>query len=181
MDITFKKLTEPTIEIAKSFEKWENDPALIPLIRPNKDKRALESQEAVSVKDLEERLEHQHIYLIYSQDQLIGEMDFQVDPKHLYKKEAGTAWIGIIIGEEAARGRGIGASSIQYLEEQIQQHELKRIELGVFEFNIRAVKLYQKLGYREFARINDFTFWQERMWQDIRMEKLIRQGMERYE
>ena len=100
-------------------------------------------------------------------------MDYQVDPRHLYKKEPGTAWIGIVIGEQAGRGRGIGVPAIQHLEEQIQRQGLKRIELGVFEFNTNAIRLYQKLGYREIARIKDFTYWDGKMWQDIRMEKYV--------
>lgn len=62
---------------------------------------------------------------------------------------------------------------MQYLEEQIKRHGLKRIELGVFEFNINVRKLYQKLAYLEIGRIDNFTYWQDRMWQDIRMEKYI--------
>jgi RimJ/RimL family protein N-acetyltransferase len=100
-------------------------------------------------------------------------MDYQIDPKVLYKKVARTAWIGIIIGEKIARGRGIGYLAMKYLEEQIKLQRLKRIELGVFEFNKNAIKLYKKLGYKEIARMNDFTYWQEKMWQDIRMEKYI--------
>jgi RimJ/RimL family protein N-acetyltransferase len=91
----------------------------------------------------------------------------------LYKKETGTAWIGIIIGEEIGRGKGIGYLTLQFLENEIKLHGLKRIELGVFEFNTNAIKLYQKLGYKEIARLEDFTYWQDKMWQDIRMEKYI--------
>jgi RimJ/RimL family protein N-acetyltransferase len=173
MSIEFKKLTEPTREIAEYFEKWETDPALVPLIRPNKDREALEARESVSVNELEERLEHDHIYLIYLKGRLIGEMDYQVDPRHLYKKEAGTAWIGIVIGEASARGQGVGARAMQFLEEQIREQGLRRIELGVFEFNTPAIRLYQKLGYQEFARLSNFTYWDGRMWQDIRMEKYL--------
>ncbi len=173
MDIEFRELTEPTPEIAQSFEKWENDPRLVHLIRPNQDHEALEAREAVTVNDLIERLKHHHFYLIYLAGQLIGEMDYQVDPRHLYRKESGTAWIGIVIGEEAGRGRGIGPLAMQYLEDQIRAQGLKRIELGVFEFNTNAIKLYQKLGYQEFARIENFTYWDGRMWQDIRMEKYL--------
>ena len=173
MDINFKKLIEPDAEVLESLNKWENDPALIPLIRPNRDKEALEMREILTVQDLEERLVHSHTFLIYRGDQLIGEMDYQIDPKHLYKKEAGTAWIGIIIGEEIARGKGIGYQALQYLEEEIRKQRLRRIELGVFEFNTSAIKLYQKAGYKDIGRIPDFTYWQDKMWQDIRMEKYI--------
>lgn len=171
MDLKFVKLTQPTDEIAECFGKWENDPALIPFSRPNQDQADLDRREAVTIKDLEQRLVHTQLYLIYFQDQLVGEMDYQVDPRHLYKKEMPTAWIGIVIGEEIARGKGIGYQAMQYLENEIKGQGLHRIELGVFEFNTNAINLYQKLGYQEFARIEHFTFWQGRMWQDIRMEK----------
>ena len=173
MVIRFEKLTQPTPEIAEYFDQWESDPSLIPLIRLNSNQEALEIREHVTVQKLEERLEHHQIYLIHLEDQLVGEMDYQVDPKHLVKKEPRTAWIGIVIGEESARGRGIGGPALQFLEEQIKEQGLGRIELGVFEFNTPAIRLYQKLGYREITRIDDFTYWDGKMWQDIRMEKYL--------
>jgi RimJ/RimL family protein N-acetyltransferase len=112
--------------------------------------------------------------LIYADGQLVGEMNFQIDPGHLFKKESGTAWIGIGIGDASARGKGVGTKAMQYLEKQIQVEGLKRIELGVFEFNTNAIKLYKNMGYQEIGRIDDFTCWQGRMWQDIRMEKYLK-------
>jgi len=173
MEVTFRKLMEPDTDILEHLNKWENDPALIPLIRPNPDKEALEMREVVSAQDLEERLVHSHTFLIYQDGQLVGEMDYQIDPKHVFKKQAGTAWIGIILGEESARGKGIGKQALDYLEVEIKKQGLKRIELGVFEFNTSAIKLYQKAGYQEIGRIPDFTYWNDRMWQDIRMEKYL--------
>ena len=127
MDIKFTILTKPTLEIADRFQKWENDPALIPLIRPNRDQDALEAREAVTIENLEARLEHHQIYLIYLEDELIGEMDYQIDPKHLFRKEAGTAWIGIVIGEESARGKGIGLLALRSLEEEIRKQGLDEL------------------------------------------------------
>ena len=173
MDVKFRKLIEPDAEVLEHLNKWENDPALIPLIRPNRDQEALEMREVLTAQDLEERLVHNHTFLIYQDGQVVGEMDYQIDPQHVFKKETGTAWIGIIIGEESARGKGIGQQALQYLEEEIRKQGLKRIELGVFEFNTSAIKLYQKAGYQEIGRLPDFTYWNDRMWQDIRMEKYI--------
>ncbi|MFB4166821.1 GNAT family N-acetyltransferase [Virgibacillus sp. JSM 102003] len=172
MNTYFIKLTEPTPTIVKMFNQWENDPNLVPLTRPTLNKADLE-QHVITIDDLNQRLEHHHIYLIYLDDKLIGEMNYMVDPPHLYKKVPGTAWIGITIGEPEARGKGIGYMAIQFLEEQIMQQGLKRIELGVFEFNLQAHKLYKKLGYQEIGWIQDFTFWQNIMWSDIRMEKVL--------
>jgi RimJ/RimL family protein N-acetyltransferase len=173
LSINIIKLTIITPEIAASFNNWENDPALIPFIRPNQSQADLDKREAVTTETLQQRLEHDEIYLIYEGERLIGEMNYQVDPKHLFKKETGTAWIGINIGEESARGKGIGTVAMQFLEQQIRIERFKRIELGVFEFNTNAIELYQKLGYQEIGRIKDFTYWQGRRWQDIRMEKYL--------
>ena len=84
MDLKFRKLTKPRPDIAECLQKWENDPALIPLIRPNQDQNALEQRATLTVEDLEERLVHTHTFLIYLGGQLVGEMDYQIDPKHVY-------------------------------------------------------------------------------------------------
>src|SRR5262245_11009621 len=138
LELNFIKLTDPTPEIAISISKWENDPALVYLTRPNPNPEALLRSETVTVNHLVKRLESHHIYLIYLQGKLIGEMDYRVNPPYLYKKETDTAWIGITIGEEVGRGKGIGYLALQYLEEQIKSQDLQRIELGVFEFNTQA-------------------------------------------
>jgi RimJ/RimL family protein N-acetyltransferase len=173
LTIEFAPLVEPTPEIAAAFSRWENDPALIPLSRPNQTKEDLDKRQVVTINDLRQRLEYQQSFLIYLNEQLIGEVSYQVDPAHLFKKEPQTAWIGITIGEAHGRGKGIGYQSIRYLETQIIDHGLKRIELGVFEFNTPALSLYRRLGYQEIGTIKDFTYWRGRMWQDIRMEKYV--------
>jgi RimJ/RimL family protein N-acetyltransferase len=173
MDVQFRKLTQPTPEIAECFNRWENDPRLIHLIRLNQDQASLDKRITVTVKDLEERLGRKHMYLIYLHDQPVGQVEFQVDPKQLYKKDMSTAWIGIVIGEEAARGRGIGFLALEYVEKEIRALGLHRMELGVFEYNTNAIKLYQRAGYQEIGRIPDVAYWQGKLWADIRMEKLI--------
>lgn len=173
MNTSFIKLTEPTETLVDVFNRWENDPTLISLTRPNQNKSELERRVLMTLDDLTQRLEHHHIYLIYLDDRMIGEMNYMVDPSHLYTKVSGTAWIGITIAEPEGRNKGVGYEAIQYLEEQIKKQGLKRIELGVFEFNIKAQKLYQKLGYKEIGRIEKFTYWEEKMWSDIRMEKSL--------
>jgi len=173
MNALFTRLSQPSSEVADALNKWENDPALTYISRPNRDQADIERKSTVSMDEISQRLEHQSIYLIHLDGQLVGEMSFQIDPAHLYKKEAGTAWIGINIGEEGARGKGLGTLAMKHLENEIVKAGCKRIELGVFEFNTPAQMLYQKMGYVEIGRIPDFTFWQNKLWTDIRMEKYI--------
>ncbi|ARI77901.1 GNAT family N-acetyltransferase [Halobacillus mangrovi] len=174
MNIQFHKLTKPTEAIREAFDRWENDPALISLTRPNQSQADIELTKTVSFEDLTERVKDHHIYLIYLDGQLVGEMNYMIDPPHLFKKVPQTAWIGITIGEAEARGKGIGRLSIKHLEKEIEQEGLRRIELGVFEFNESAFQLYKKMGYQEIGRIKDFTFCKGKLWADIRMEKHVK-------
>ena len=173
MNVEFTQLITPTVEIAQAFDKWDNDPALVPLIRPCQNQTDLEVHIPVCVDTLTQRLEHCFTYLIYVDEKLVGAMTYQADFDHLYKKEAGTAWIGIVIGEGFTRNKGLGTKALAFLERQIKLQGLKRIELGVFAFNKTAIKLYKNCDYQEIGRIKDFTFWQDKMWTDIRFEKYL--------
>ncbi|MDQ0483976.1 GNAT family N-acetyltransferase [Guptibacillus hwajinpoensis] len=173
MTIDFIQLTKPTSLFVEVMSRWENDESLIPLIRPNQNREELEKRQTITLEGIKERLEYLQIYQIFMNNKLIGEMNYMVDPPHLFKKENGTAWIGITIGEPEARGKGVGSQALGFLEKEIKNQGFHRIELGVFEFNTKAHELYQKLGYKEIARLEDFTYWQGRMWSDIRMEKYI--------
>ncbi|TKD72246.1 GNAT family N-acetyltransferase [Pseudalkalibacillus hwajinpoensis] len=173
MTIKFIKLTKPTSLFVEVLNRWENDTALMPLIRPNKNKEELERSETITLDGIQERLKYQELFQICLDDHLVGEINYMIDPPHLFKEEPGTAWIGITIGEPSARGKGIGRQAINFIEKQIKQQGLHRIELGVFEFNTKAYALYQKLGYKEIARLEEFTYYQGKMWSDIRMEKYL--------
>jgi hypothetical protein len=76
LTIQFAPLVEPTRDIAEAFTRWENDPTLIPLSRPNRTKEDLEKRQVVTLDYMVQRLNHQHIYLIYLEAQLIGEMSY---------------------------------------------------------------------------------------------------------
>jgi len=173
MEASFEKMVVPTQEIIQRLSAWENDPLLVPFTRPNKDREALERHEEVTGEVLAKRLESHVVYLIRLGGTLVGEMNYQIDPEHLFKKEQGTAWIGITIGEAASRGRGLGALAMTFLEGEIRRAGLHRIELGVFEFNLNAIRLYTRLGYKKIGRIDAFTYRDGKMWQDIRMEKYL--------
>lgn len=51
----------------------------------------------------------------------------------------------------AIRGQGIGQTALKLIEEYSKTvFHAKRIWLDVFEYNARAIHVYQKLGYRRF-------------------------------
>ncbi len=175
MQINFRKLVIPTPEIAMHMNDWANDREIVHLMRPSFSPEELEAETVVSVESLEERIDRGYvIYLIYGDEQLIGEINYVVDPPQLMRHEKGSAWIGISIGPASVRGRGIGVKAMQHLEGEIRAAGYHRIELGVFEYNAPAIRLYKKMGYQEIGRIEEFTYWDGKMWTDIRMEKRLK-------
>ncbi len=111
--------------------------------------------------------------MILLNSQPVGEMSVSIDGKESISGLPGTAWIGIVLGEPEARGRGFGQQAMKYLEAQAIVLGAQRIELGVFSFNTAAIKFYEKLNYTEFTRIPDYVYWNHRMWDDIRMVKEV--------
>ena len=173
MNTHFIKLEEPTMDLIEQINRWDNDPTLIPLVRPNRNKTEFEKRYKMTIEDLTKRLESHHIYLIYLNDKVVGEMNFMVDPGHLFNKVPVTSpeeFYHFFLKKPTQKH---GKEAIEYLEEQIKKQGLKRIELGVFEFNTPAQNLYKKMGYKEIGRIENFTYWNEQMWTDIRMEKYL--------
>jgi hypothetical protein len=89
MNVSFMVLNELNNSIVELMLKWNNDPRLIPLIRPNLNKEDIEKR--LSRNEIESRLKHGSVHLIYVDNKIVGEIGYQVDPPHLLKKEKGTA------------------------------------------------------------------------------------------
>lgn len=53
---------------------------------------------------------------------------------------------------EGLRDKGVGSYLVKIAEDEASKHGFKEITLGVEETNIEAIKLYEKLGYKEFTR-----------------------------
>ena len=79
------KLTKPTAQFVEVLNRWENDQALIPLIRPNKNREELERRETITLEGVRDRLEYQQIFQIFVNHQMIGEMNYMIDPPHLFQ------------------------------------------------------------------------------------------------
>lgn len=52
MKIKFIQLTKPTPEIVNAFNKWDNDPLLKPLMRPNRTQADIDTQTLVTLGSL---------------------------------------------------------------------------------------------------------------------------------
>jgi RimJ/RimL family protein N-acetyltransferase len=65
---------------------------------------------------------------------------------------AGSAEMGIMIGQREFRGRGVGAEVIRACNLWLKtEHFIEKIVLGVNTENKTALSLYQKLGFKQIG------------------------------
>jgi RimJ/RimL family protein N-acetyltransferase len=157
---------------------WENDESIRHLHLVTRSEEEFKGLK-VTYDELLENVRKVHesekafFWCIFYQNEPVGLLTAQIDPRQLLRQIPGTFWPSILIGEAAVRGKGVGRQAMIWCEELAREMSCGRIELGVFEFNEVARKLYASLGYVEFARIPDFTWWNGKLRADIRLEKLL--------
>lgn len=86
---------------------------------------------------------------------------------------SGTATLGIFIGENENRSKGIGREAISLiLDFGFNIQNLNNIDLKVFAFNERAINCYKKVGFKEYGRRHNSKFLNGTYHDEIFMETL---------
>ncbi len=83
------------------------------------------------------------------------------------------ATLGIMIGEEEYRSKGYGTEAIRLiLEYGFKYMNLHNIQLDLIEFNARALRCYQKCGFKEYGRRRKCEFLNGQYYDKISMDIL---------
>lgn len=91
----------------------------------------------------------------------------QVNPRH-HK-----ANLGIMIGEPAMRGRGLGTEAVELvLDYGFHAMGLHSIWLTTYEFNIAGQKAYSRAGFTEVGRRRQCRYLGGRFWDEIHYDIL---------
>lgn len=172
MKIDFIPIDFSNMNNCSILAKWFNDPEINYLISPNFYQGPLSyiSNEYVSQSNLYTQYK-KHAFFIVANNYIIGDVNIIDNPDFLYKKDQSSCWLGITIGEKPYRGLGIGKEAMKYIEQYARSVGFTRMELGVFEFNTKAISFYKKLDYKPIGRVPRFTFYNGNWYDDIRFEK----------
>jgi len=172
MNINFKQIEFSEVLAFKMID-WYNNPDIAHFIHVN---RKEENPQDFTLEDVIKELHpntNVYKYSILDGDIPIGEVSITKDFFLLMKKDENSAWISILIGDQSYWGKGISKLAMKFLEDTCREMGFNRIELGVFENNTKAFNLYKSLGYKEFTRIDHFTFSHGRWCADVRLEKYL--------
>lgn len=154
--------------IAKHFCRWSRDSEFQRLedsypSRPLSDKAIQKWIE----KELNKERPDNYYFSIRTldEDRLLG--DIGLDG---IQWNQGDAFMGIALGDRDYWGRGYGSDAISLiLRYAFRELNLSRVSLNVFEYNPRAIHVYEKMGFIHEGRMRQFVNREGRRWDFLYM------------
>lgn len=168
-------------QVSQLFTRWN---------RNTEYKRMLDTDPAFlySEKDTREWVEKEQdkpepdflLFLIQTleDDKVIGDLGLDKPDQHQ------DAFVGIGIGEPEYWSKGYGSDAMRIiLRYAFLELNLRRVSLNVFEYNPRAMRSYEKVGFKYEGRYRQFIHREGRRWDIIfmgitRQEWLAQQALQ---
>lgn len=162
--IKFAPLDRKHIDL---FLKWFNDPEITQYLKMYKPLTRDWEEEWFKALKHKEDMVHFSIYLLDKEkpEKIIGNCAIHnIDSKNR------ACTCGITIGEKDYQGKGYGTEAMEMLLEYgFNTLNMNRIELSVWEFNTRAYKTYQKVGFVEEGRRRQARYHNGKYYDEIIM------------
>jgi RimJ/RimL family protein N-acetyltransferase len=97
-------------------------------------------------------------------DQLIGTVGLH--PEYRCR----SARFGVALGEKSAWGRGYGTEATRLaMAHAFETLNMNRVWLHVYEYNVRGLQIYERIGFRTEGRLRQETYRDGRYWDVIVM------------
>ncbi|HLO34172.1 MAG TPA: GNAT family protein [Anaerolineales bacterium] len=165
-------------EMSKAFARWNLNSEYQRLL--NSSPHRMQSAKR-TVKWMEEEVS-QMAPMIYffsirtlAEDKLLGELTLDV-----VSWSGREAFVGLGIGETEYWSKGYGTDAINILLRfAFTEINLRRISLTVFEYNPRAIRSYEKAGFRHEGHLRNLLNREGRRWNEFSMGILREEWMDR--
>lgn len=134
-------------EMSKAYVLWSHDSEYDRLLTSNRARlNSIKAVKSWIEKDLEDETRNEFAFSMRTleQDRLIG--DIALDVLDWSSREA---FVGLGIGEREFWSKGYGTDAMSVmLRYAFVELNLRRVTLTVFEYNPRAIRSYEKAGFR---------------------------------
>ena len=164
-------------EMSKAFPRWNLNSEYFRLL--NSSARPMYSAKSV-LKWLEEDVSEMSLESYYfsirtlAENKLIGEIELDV-----VNWPGRDAFVGLGIGETDYWSKGYGTDVMNVLLRfAFTEINLRRVSLGVFEYNSRAIRSYEKAGFRHEGRLRNLLLREGRRWDNLFMGILREEWLE---
>jgi RimJ/RimL family protein N-acetyltransferase len=164
-------------EVSKAFTRWNLNSEYARLLSSSPHRlQSAKSTAKWMEKEVEEMSLDNYYFSIRTleDDKLIGELGLEID-----NWNGRDAFIGLGIGETEYWGKGYGTDVMNVLLRfAFTEINLRRVTLGVFEYNPRAIRSYEKAGFRHEGRMRRLLNREGRRWDNLFMGILREEWME---
>jgi len=164
-------------ELSKAFAVWRRDSEFMRLMDANAARLGSQKDSQKSIeKELEEQQLNQHWFTIRSlaEDKLLGDIGLYV-----VNWPGRDAFVGLGIGERDFWGKGYGTDAMNLiLRYAFMEVNLRRVTLTVFEYNPRAIRSYEKAGFRHEGRLRKLLHRDGKRYDELFMGILRAEWME---
>jgi len=164
-------------EMSKAFPRWNRNSEYFRLL--NSSGQPMQSSKA-ALKWMEEEVGEMspatYLFSIraLADDKLLGELALDV-----VTWSGRDAFVGLGIGETEYWGKGYGTDVMKVLLRfAFTEVNLQRVTLSVFEYNPRAIRSYEKAGFRHEGRTRRVLNKEGRRWDVLYMGILREEWME---
>jgi len=164
-------------EMSKAYTRWNLNSEYQRLL--NSSAHRIQSAKSVAKwmeKEIEELSLASYFFSIrtLAEDKLIGELNLDV-----VNWPGRDAFVGLGIGETDYWNKGYGTDAINVLLRfAFAEINLRRVTLTVFEYNPRAIRSYEKAGFRHEGHLRDYLNREGRRWNSVYMGILREEWME---
>jgi RimJ/RimL family protein N-acetyltransferase len=162
-------------ELAPLFARWGRDSQRGRLL--DSDPPMLFSDKAIRgwiEKELEKDAYHGFAIRALADDRVVGEIGLGG-----IRWNRGDAFVGVGLGDRADWNKGYGTDAMRLiLRYAFLELNLHRVSLSVFEYNPRAMRSYEKAGFRLEGRVRGGLQREGRRWDELFMGVLRPDWME---
>ena len=155
-------------EMSKAFSRWNRDSEFTRLL--NMSVQPLRSAKAIQKwmdEDMGESSPRETFFTIRTADEnkLIGGLSLYV-----VDWTGRDSFVGIFIGEREHWGKGYGSDAMRLLlQYAFTELNLWRVSLGVFQYNPRAIRSYEKVGFCHEGRMRQYLNHEGKRWDILYM------------
>ena len=155
------------LDDAPILQAWLNDPDVRRTLRIHQPLNRLQEEEFLR-NHVQSETEFRVGIVTKSDDRLIGSFGLTLGPVKDRK-----ATFGIMIGAKEEWDKGYGSeATCMMLAHAFESLNLNRVALDVYEFNPRAIKTYERAGFKRKALYREGRYW------DIILMAILREEWE---
>ncbi len=155
---------------AERFVKWFNDPAVHRFLTRRK---ITLKEERVWIRSIPKRKGEVHFAIETREGVHIGSVGLnEINRRDKY------AIFGIVIGDKRYWSKGYGTEAMKLIVDYgFRRLKLHRIELDVYDYNARGIKLYRRLGFKFEGKKRERVRWKRKYYDVLQMGILRREWL----